>query len=369
MAGFEGAIVINLFTLKTGLKYILCAYAVSFIITAILQNNSYPISFSVFRVLIPISLSLMLIFFFRLPGNPVNWPRYRKKNDNLVFPKRVFTGLLVLGGLGGLLSFFGGAIAGDTDNGLTIFYLSGVIIGVLVYLLWMKLDISPIRAAKFLTGVYALGICFKIASAFVPEFSFISCILCGSGIIVWTLSYIYGLIMMQLFPSRFIVPAVFFVSGITMIIHTGILETFRDNTAALYMVYLIITIGLVIFYLILEPYFFYSFRNRPLIKNIDPQADEQLKDIDEQTEKSLKEQTGEFSKSLQVSTLDELSYQELRIAELSLKGHTYAEIATALNIKLNTVRWYMKNIYTKLQINSKAELFHLALKQGEVRSE
>ena len=76
MAGFECAIVVNIFTLKTGLKFVLCAYAASFILTGILQNDSFPISFSVFRIFIPISLSFMIFFFFKLPSNPEKWIRY-----------------------------------------------------------------------------------------------------------------------------------------------------------------------------------------------------------------------------------------------------------------------------------------------------
>ena len=78
---------------------------------------------------------------------------------------------------------------------------------------------------------------------------------------------------------------------------------------------------------------------------------------------SLKQQASDLSKILKASTLDDLSYQELRIAELLLQGYTYSEIAKTINLKPNTIRWYISIIYSKLQIHSKRELFQLANKR------
>ena len=60
-----------------------------------------------------------------------------------------------------------------------------------------------------------------------------------------------------------------------------------------------------------------------------------------------------------------LSWQELRVADLLLRGNSYTEIAETLKLKPTTVRWYMKILYEKLQINSKRELFELAEKQKD----
>ena len=55
--------------------------------------------------------------------------------------------------------------------------------------------------------------------------------------------------------------------------------------------------------------------------------------------------------------LDSLSEQEQRIAGLVLRGYSYTEIAKTLNIQPNTVKTHKKRIYSKLNINSKRELF------------
>ena len=65
---------------------------------------------------------------------------------------------------------------------------------------------------------------------------------------------------------------------------------------------------------------------------------------------------------LQVNAFDKLTGQELRVAELALRGYSYPEIAKTLKVKSSTVKTYQKNIYSKLQINSKRELFAIAEK-------
>ena len=54
--------------------------------------------------------------------------------------------------------------------------------------------------------------------------------------------------------------------------------------------------------------------------------------------------------------------QETRIAELILMGYTNTEMASALNLTVDTVKVYRNNLYSKLQIHSKRELFELAQK-------
>ena len=61
------------------------AYWVSEIMAAILHNDFIMIPFSIFRLFTVISLTLMLFFFFRLPGYV--WPRYAQKGDGLICPR------------------------------------------------------------------------------------------------------------------------------------------------------------------------------------------------------------------------------------------------------------------------------------------
>jgi DNA-binding NarL/FixJ family response regulator len=60
---------------------------------------------------------------------------------------------------------------------------------------------------------------------------------------------------------------------------------------------------------------------------------------------------------------NQLSTREKQVCEGVLEGLSYKMIGSKHNIELNTVRMHIKNIYKKLNINSKAELFHLSGKK------
>lgn len=52
----------------------------------------------------------------------------------------------------------------------------------------------------------------------------------------------------------------------------------------------------------------------------------------------------------------DLSNREVEIAQLLLKGQTFDEIANMLFISVNTVKFHLKNIYFKFDVNSKSQL-------------
>lgn len=55
-------------------------------------------------------------------------------------------------------------------------------------------------------------------------------------------------------------------------------------------------------------------------------------------------------------TDEELSEAELKVSRLLIDGLTYQEVADALNISINGVRYHIKSIYRKLHIRSKGAL-------------
>lgn len=59
----------------------------------------------------------------------------------------------------------------------------------------------------------------------------------------------------------------------------------------------------------------------------------------------------------------ELSPHELRLLKYLVDGHNYATAAKATNTSINTVKFYIKQIYEKLQVHSKSEAVAKALRE------
>ncbi|MBU2964061.1 helix-turn-helix transcriptional regulator [Amphritea sp. 2_MG-2023] len=56
-----------------------------------------------------------------------------------------------------------------------------------------------------------------------------------------------------------------------------------------------------------------------------------------------------------------LTRRECETLEMMLRGHNITSTATKLNIKPETVKHHRKNLYTKLDVSSQVEVFHLFL--------
>ena len=63
------------------------------------------------------------------------------------------------------------------------------------------------------------------------------------------------------------------------------------------------------------------------------------------------------------SSLEKLSPREKEIANGILKGLSYKLVSMECGISIDTVRIHIKNIYRKLKINSKSQLFNLINKR------
>jgi len=59
-----------------------------------------------------------------------------------------------------------------------------------------------------------------------------------------------------------------------------------------------------------------------------------------------------------------LTPQELRLLHLLADGHSYQAAGERLEISLNTVRSYIRNVYEKLHVHSKNEAVGVALRRG-----
>jgi DNA-binding CsgD family transcriptional regulator len=77
--------------------------------------------------------------------------------------------------------------------------------------------------------------------------------------------------------------------------------------------------------------------------------------------------TGETARKRDVSTLDELTPQELRIAQLVAGGATNRDVAAQLYVSPKTVEYHLRKVFLKLGVSSRVELARLPL--GEPAAE
>lgn len=80
------------------------------------------------------------------------------------------------------------------------------------------------------------------------------------------------------------------------------------------------------------------------------------------SEMSAQEQTDRVGRAAMFGNLSE---RENQVASLLLQGKTYRTIAGELHISENTVKYYVKNIYSKFNIQSRAELIDIVLKKED----
>ena len=61
---------------------------------------------------------------------------------------------------------------------------------------------------------------------------------------------------------------------------------------------------------------------------------------------------------------DSLTVREVAIVRLIAQGYSSSRIAEALQLRTNTVMWYRKRLYLKLDVHSIAELIVTATREG-----
>lgn len=65
---------------------------------------------------------------------------------------------------------------------------------------------------------------------------------------------------------------------------------------------------------------------------------------------------------LQQSATDVLTEREQEVLQLMLAGKNLGDIGNSLCLSRNTIKHHQKNIYLKLEVHSRAELFHVVMK-------
>ena len=375
------AVIVNLLTEKAAMMEFIISLISSGCLIAILQNDVIPIPFGVFRGFTIVSLAMLLLFFCKMPRN--TWPVYVKKSDGLVKPKTLMVQLFTLIGFSSVIALFGSAVAYSVEHGISVYYLSSAVCGIILMVLWERFHIMPLKSASVMLAIGALGFLLAIASLYVPKLSLPACALLGAGAISGISSYL-GVVMTKQYPSRFITPGVIVLGFAASLVQTVLLHALRDNLTLLYVVYLVIAVALVILYLLLEPYLGYSLRGRTLedlIMAVAEETDETavpepvallatvsgVADISKiGAEQEAEWAEGENSphvlrmRNLFQHKLSPLTRREYQLADCIMRGQRRSEIAEEMGVKPETVTKYTNQLYNKFGIHRRQDLFRLS---------
>ena len=343
MIGFETFVITNYFTEKSNITYLTIAYGVAVLMIAGIQNEVMPITFPIFRITMVIAIVLLLVFFLRMPVSDDVQPRYVKKSDGLTAPKKLLFSTYILVFVTSLMGVSGPAVSGEITHGISIAYLTDVIMSFAMYILYKKAKVHPFRLIPILIAFGCVGFLLMFVSTEVPLLGYIACALIGAGILSCQMMPLYGAVMMMSYPSKYIPAIIIGEALIAVIVQSSMVEIFRTVPNMLYLAYAVIMVILVLIYMQVEPFFIFTLRRRTY---------EDAKSI---AQMAIEKEKGK-------DPLDVLTNREREVAELICLGYTNSDIAKVLFISEYTVKDHTKNIYPKLGVHSRLELATLVNK-------
>ena len=353
MIGFETFLVVTYFSEKSSVKYLTFGYGIAVFLIALVQNEVVSIPFSAFRYAMVAALVLLLVFFLRMPTGKEHLPRFVKKSDGLIAPKKMMWGAYLIAFIAALMGVGGPAVAGKVEHGVSIMYLVVALSCFTMYFLHKKANIHPFRLMPIFVGLGGLGFLLMLVTDYVPAFAPVACGLIGFGMAAAIFGPLYGVPIMKSYPSKFIAPSIIGLAFSAVLIHAVIAELFLGAPVALYIVYAVIMAVLVFVFTQVEPFLMFTLRRR-IADDTVPAAEEAEKAHDEETE--IKTESATVSADDADNPLAKLSPKKREVAELICLGYTNKDIAKTLVISEHTVKDYVKDIYYTLAVHSRLEL-------------
>ncbi len=243
----------------------------------------------------------------------------QKKEKNASF----YIGITVLIIIFHIVAVFGANIINQIKDGNTIFYI-GAIFGSICYYLLNKTKIKKTYIPTIYISLFLLSLAFFNINSLLN----VTCFMLGmSGSLLFALPYYCNLVFKNTGSKN--IYLIFNFVGISQVaLMDAILSLTNNNIELLTTVYIIISIVALCIMFILN-------------NNINLKIDKMLKLENKET------------------VFKTLTSSEISVADLLLKGHTNSEIAEHLHLSLNTIKFHIKSIYKKLNINSKKELISL----------
>lgn len=348
--GGMASVATTLFTVDTTWRDAIVGNVLGGIGIAILQNDFIQFDFTIFMFCSLVMICALLFFLLKLPAKIEI--TFAKKSSDYKRPIIPFVGIFILIIFPTTLLLMATSIAETIKHGVSIMYLSASVMAIILNIIKVKFRSDSLKVFSIFFMLTPLGFVLTIISNTANQFSvleIIACVFFGFALVVANMWLFFSASAFEIYPSKF-VAAIGTGIGLTLaLIHSVVLESFRENLLGLYYIYLGISIFLMILYYLLEPYFIFNWK-----KNM-----EAKKNIMTEKKKSIQFEEKKQEQKIYFFGIEKLSVQEENLAKLILQGYSESQIAKEMNITLNTQKSYRKNLYTKLNIHSKRELFNL----------
>lgn len=327
---------INVYSLKTALTDGVAAALLSSPFIAALHYHPLALDFRIFNAISALIQLLILIGLSQIPVKTdtvfMPKPPRSKTGEKRKAPVFLISGTLLVFTIVCLCALFSSTAAESVRDGISLYYLTGTGWAALYAWLHFKRRISPFKLYTIFLGITAVGfILWLLPFDLIKP---VSLVMQSAAIILCNLAWFMARVLFEKWNRRWVAPVCILIALITVLLHSGLLEALRSQTAALYAIYAGITLVLLVIYFVTEPYL-----QRVWIdayKNDNPQS------------QTFQPAAGKAA--------DLLTRREKEVLPLLISGYDNASIARMLYISDNTVKFHIKNIFQKYDVHTRFEL-------------
>lgn len=342
--GVSGALVIDLYSLKTALLDGLVATLLSAPFTALIHLDAFNLELRTFNIISAVIQCTILGGLTRIPTRAgIRFlPRRSRapKGEGRQPPMALLGASVFVYTLVCLCCLFSSSAAESVPNGISLFYIAGGCWAALFAFLHYRKKAKPFRLYTAFMGIAALG--FVLWLLPVAQFRPVSIVLQGAGVCLANLAWFIMGVLFEKWRSRSVAPMAIIIAFAAALLHSLLLEVMRRDTALLYSLYAVIALAMQVVYFITEPYFNWvwidSLPVRPKAATHDSAA------------APSKAPAPAGSEALP------LTKREKELLPLLVQGYDNASIAKMLFISEHTVKTHVKNIFQKMDVHSRFAL-------------
>jgi DNA-binding CsgD family transcriptional regulator len=324
-----------------------CIYGILLtgIFAALLHNNFYNIPFFIYNIISVIILVISMISCFLINARwKPEFLKYKTKSAPICF----FIYVVFIIFIGSFILTVASLIGRTFSYGILMLFIGMAFSAVITFIFINKFNVSYLK----LFGNYiSLGL---VGFALLPieGMEGISFFILGIPASLTFWGIYLGNVAYNRHNARYISPLNILIGLISSAIGAILLNYFNEIPKALILILCSVSIGFIALYFAFSHYFFEDFMSL----NHEEDIKTDVPNISEyRTTENIIEKPIDIN-----NTFEQLTAREKEVAELILSGYTRGQIAASLYISLSTVKTHIKNIYSKLEINSKRELFILA---------